>query len=170
LVVVWPDKTYQTIKPKTNQTLTVKASTKESLLIIENCIHRFRLCLKAGGQSRNWLYTSGKWLYRLLAQKLIPYQRSDRGPATIGDLNGDGKEDVFFGGSKTRKRQFTFKVLRVFKKIFAEEVERDSIYEDASAVIGDFNNDKVNDLFVASGGGENALIYKTASTFPWTSN
>jgi hypothetical protein len=72
------------------------------------------------------------------------YQRSDRGPATtIGDLNGDGKEDVFFGGSK--KRQFTFKVLRVFKKIFA--VERDSIYEDASAVIGDFNNDKVNDLF-----------------------
>jgi hypothetical protein len=45
----------------------------------------------------------------------------------------------------------TFKVLRVFKKIFAE-VERDSIYEDASAVIGDFNND----LFVASGGGENA--------------
>jgi hypothetical protein len=75
------------------------------------------------------------------------------------------EEDVF-GGSKTRKRQFTFKVLRVFKKIFAE-VERDSIYEDASAVIGDFNNDKVNDfLFVLQEVVKMHLIYKTASTFP----
>ena len=35
-------------------------------------------------------------------QKLIPYQVSDRGPATaIGDLNGDGKEDIFFGSSRS---------------------------------------------------------------------
>src|SRR5690606_17747648 len=34
-------------------------------------------------------------------ERLIPYEISDRGPATVvGDLDGDGREDVFFGGSK----------------------------------------------------------------------
>ena len=92
-----------------------------------------------------------------LAQKLIPYQRSDRGPATaIGDLNGDGKEDIFFGGSKDKKASIYIQNSNGFSKKSFAEIEKDSIYEDASAVIGDFNNDKVNDLFVVSGGGENA--------------
>jgi hypothetical protein len=55
-----------------------------------------------------------------------------------------GKEKIFFGDPK-QSGKFTFKVL-FFKKIFTE-VERDSIYEDASAVIGDFNNDKINDFY-----------------------
>ena len=43
-----------------------------------------------------------------------------------------------------------------FVKNKVAEIEKDSVFEDASAVIGDFNNDKLNDLYVASGGGENA--------------
>jgi hypothetical protein len=42
-----------------------------------------------------------------------------------------------------------------FKKGFTA-IEKDSVYEDVSAVIGDFNADKSNDLLVVSGGGENA--------------
>ena len=34
-------------------------------------------------------------------QKLIPYEVSDRGPAlAVGDINGDGEDDLFFGSSK----------------------------------------------------------------------
>ena len=92
-----------------------------------------------------------------LAQKMIPYQRSDRGPATaIGDLNGDGKEDIFFGGSKDIKASIFIQTANGFSKKSYADIEKDSIYEDASAVIGDFNNDKINDLFVVSGSGENA--------------
>jgi hypothetical protein len=81
----------------------------------------------------------------IFSTKINSLQRSDRGPATaIGDLNGDGKEDVFFGGSKNKEAAVYSKSKGFSKKSFTDV---DSIYEDASAVIGDFNNDKINDLF-----------------------
>jgi hypothetical protein len=46
-----------------------------------------------------------------------------------------------------------------FNKGFAA-IEKDSVYEDVSAVI-DFNADKSNDLLVVSGGGENASNLQT---------
>jgi hypothetical protein len=46
-----------------------------------------------------------------------------------------------------------------FNKSFT--IEKDSVYEDVSAVIGDFNADKSNDLLVVSGGGENASNLQT---------
>ncbi|MDZ4328983.1 MAG: VCBS repeat-containing protein, partial [Flavobacterium sp.] len=68
----------------------------------------------------------------------------------------DGKEDIFFGGSKGKKASIYFQNASGFSKKGFAAIEKDSIFEDASVVIGDFNNDKTNDLYVASGGGENA--------------
>lgn len=159
IVVIWPDKTSQTLKNiKTNQTLTIKANTSRKAFdyrILHPAVLPIFKKVETG-LGLDFINQENDYI-DFLAQKLIPYQRSDRGAATaIGDLNGDGKDDVFFGGSKGKKAAVYIQNQKGFAKKPVAEIERDSVYEDASAVIGDFNNDKINDLYVASGSGENA--------------
>ncbi|KIA87843.1 VCBS repeat-containing protein [Flavobacterium sp. AED] len=159
LVVVWPDKTYQTIKNvKTCQTLTIKPNSNRKVFDYNKLHPAVIPVFKKVVTNLGIDFTHQENDYiDFVFQKLIPYQRSDRGPATaIGDLNGDGKDDIFFGGAKNKKAAIYLQNTKGFAKKAYNEIENDSVFEDASAVIGDFNNDKINDLFVASGGGENA--------------
>ena len=159
LVVVWPDKTYQTLKNvKTAQTLTIKANRDRKVFDYKTLHPAVLPIFKKveTGLGIDFTHQENDYV-DFLVQKLIPYQRSDRGAATaIGDLNDDGKEDIFFGGSKGKKAAIYFQNATGFSNKGVSEIEKDSIFEDASAVIGDFNNDKTNDIYVASGGGENA--------------
>jgi enediyne biosynthesis protein E4 len=159
LVVIWPDRTYQTLKNvNTNQTLTIKANSNRKVFDYKK-LHPAILPIFKKSDSNlgiDFIHQENDYT-DFLAQKLIPYQRSDRGPATaIGDLNGDGKEDVFLGGSKEVKAVIYIQNQTGFTIKTENDIGKDSVFEDASAVIGDFNSDKINDLFVASGGGENA--------------
>ena len=88
-------------------------------------------------------------------QKLIPYQISDRGPAVVvKDINGDGKDDVFFGSAKFANSAIYFQTKNGFEKQTISALEEDLRSEDISAVIEDFDNNGENDLLVVSGGGE----------------
>ena len=159
LVVIWPDKTFQTVKNvKTNQTLTIKANKDRKLFDYKKLHPSVMPIFKKSetGLGIDFVHQENDFI-DFLVQKLIHYQRSDRGAATaIGDLNGDGKDDIFFGASKGKKAAVYLQNPKGFAKKSFNEIEKDSVFEDASAVIGDFNNDKINDLYVASGGGENA--------------
>jgi hypothetical protein len=159
LLVIWPDKTYQTLKNvKTNQALTIKANSSRKVFDYRKLHPTVLPIFKKveAGLGIDFIHEENDYI-DFLVQKLIPYQRSDRGPATaVGDLNGDGKEDIFFGGSKDKKAVIYFQSQNGFNKKGFAAIEKDSVYEDVSAVIGDFNADKSNDLLVVSGGGENA--------------
>ncbi|MFT5751632.1 MAG: hypothetical protein ACI86L_001135, partial [Dokdonia sp.] len=88
-------------------------------------------------------------------QKLIPYQISDRGPAmAVGDLNGDGKEDLFFGGSKYIPSQVFIQGDSAFAKALPKYILKESITEDVVAAIHDFNADGKKDLLIGTGGGD----------------
>lgn len=154
--VVWPDRTYQTLKNiATDQQLTVEygqtkpfnyeALATDSTPLFEEVSEDWNL---------DYVHEEDPYI-DFNRQKLIPYQISDRGPAmAIGDLNGDGRDDIFFGSSK-------FKTSRVYIQgdtSFAASQnpfwkQRD-IAEDVSAVISDFDGNGSQELYVGTGGGD----------------
>jgi len=87
---------------------------------------------------------------------LIPFAYSNLSPgATVGDINGDGREDLVIGGGKTQPlgiwiQDETGKLNRIENKIFEEA----SISENADQVFTDVDSDGDLDLIVVSGGNE----------------
>lgn len=89
-------------------------------------------------------------------EALIPHMVSAEGPAlAIGDVNGDGLEDVFFGSAKFGQSALYFQTRTgTFVQNTPEVLLRDSVFEDVDAVFADIENDGDLDLVVAAGGNE----------------
>lgn len=88
-------------------------------------------------------------------QKIMPYRVSDRGPATaLGDINNDGKIDIFFGSSKYTPSQIYLQSDSTFERIQIPVMANDSIKEDVVALIADFNKNGKSDILVGSGGAD----------------
>lgn len=154
--VIWPNgKVKKFTQLKTNQTLIISSNdgTESSLLLkktihpIFNWVDQHELGLTFEHKEDG--YTDFDRL------KLLPYQQSDRGPATaIGDINNDGRMDVYFGGSKYIPGQIYVQSDSGFSKTYISSILKDSIKEDVDAVIEDFNKDGKADLFIGTGGAD----------------
>lgn len=89
-------------------------------------------------------------------EPLIPFSVADRGPAVLlGDLDGDGREDLFFGGSKYMasiafaQRDSSFLPWQV-----PEVIRLDSIREWTGGQIADFDGNGKADMVLAAGGSD----------------
>ena len=84
---------------------------------------------------------------------LLPYKQSTLGPFIAkGDINGDGKEDIFIGGAAGQAGAIYTNDGKKFKKLSNPVLTKDAKFEDMQAVFFDADNDNDNDLFVVSGG------------------
>jgi len=156
LKIVWPDGKYQILRDiPVNQTMTLvpnnskpfdyKSLLPKSLPIFEKVEGNLGIDFRHKEDN----YTDFN------RQKLIPYQLSDRGPATaLGDLNDDGKTDIFFGGSKFYPAKIYVQTDSIFTEGSIPTIANDSIQEDVAATIADFTGDGKNDLITGSGGGD----------------
>lgn len=88
--------------------------------------------------------------------RLIYHMLSTEGPpVAVADVNGDGLEDVYFGGAKGQSGKIFFQLASGrFEEGNNAPFDSDMQSEDASAVFFDLDNDGDLDLFVASGGNE----------------
>ncbi len=87
-------------------------------------------------------------------EPLLEHMISKKGPfATKGDVNGDGLEDLYLGGSAASAGQlYLQQASGDFARSPQDGFETDADFEDAQAVFFDMEGDGDQDLFVSSGG------------------
>ena len=154
--IIWPNKTFQVLKNvATNQTLSI--SPENTKPFDYNSLQpKPKILFKKveGNLGINFTHKEDNYI-DFNRQKLIPYMVSDRGPATaIGDINNDGKEDIFFGGSRNKPSAIYLQTDSRYIQNKIPNIANDSIKEDVAALIADLNNDGKNDLFLGSGGAD----------------
>ncbi len=89
-------------------------------------------------------------------EPLMPNMVSSEGPAmAVGDVDGNGLEDIFIGNSKRETATLFLQVsTQKFEQKTIEAFEQDYLAEDVAAIFMDCNNDGHLDLIVGSGGNE----------------
>lgn len=91
-------------------------------------------------------------------EPLMPHFLSTQGPKlAVGDINGDGMEDFFIGGSKNQSGKVFLQTgddKHIFREGNNSDFEGHKYFEDAGTNLVDVDNDGDLDLYVASGGGE----------------
>ena len=89
-------------------------------------------------------------------ESLLPHKMSQFGPAlAVGDVNNDGLDDFFIGGSKGNSAMLYLQTEGVkFKKSQSSLWKKENVYEDVDAIFFDVDGDSDLDLYVVSGGNE----------------
>lgn len=92
-------------------------------------------------------------------EPLIPHRVSKEGPAlAVGDINGDGRDDVFVGGAAGQAAKL---FVQGGNSRFSESAQKDlaahADFEDTAAAFFDADGDGDLDLYLASGGSTTPL-------------
>jgi hypothetical protein len=155
LKVIWPSgKIEKFLNLKANQTLTVDESaakkipsylpqTKASFLkVVENSL--------SGLDFDHYEDNFNDFNY----ESLLPHKLSQEGPAlAVGDVNGDGRDDVYVGGASGQAGNLFVQVNGgKFQKSNQPIFEKDAALEDTDAIFFDSNKDGFLDLIVGRGG------------------
>ena len=155
LKIVWPDRTYEMLtNVPANQTLTISPEANRNLHSISSDSSKVIFKKVPGKLGLDFTHVEDRYL-DFNREKLIPYRTSDRGPAfALGDLNGDGTEDILFGGSKFKSASVYMANDSVFVKKAMPVLSKDSISENVSATIADFTGNGKADILFGNGGGD----------------
>ncbi|MEM9324474.1 MAG: VCBS repeat-containing protein [Bacteroidota bacterium] len=157
-VVIWPDRTYTSLSIRYNEPTTLKY--QEGLPVFDFSSLRPAATgpmtlAELDNTGLDYKHEENRFV-EFHRERLIPHMVSREGPAlAIGDLNGDGMDDVFFGSSKRLKSQIYYQQPGGdFLEDTPATIENDSIYEDVDAEIADLDGDGDLDIVIATGGNE----------------
>ena len=150
--ITWADMRVSVIKnPKIDQLLT--ASIKDSKIV------KFTPPVISKSIFENANYTFDKHqeddYFDFYQEKNLPALLSKEGPkAAIGDVNGDGLDDVYIGGAKNQAGQLYLQTASGFKKSPQKVFETFAYFEETALCLFDADKDGDLDLYVGSGGNE----------------
>ena len=154
IMIKWPDGKQQILKNvKANQLITLSHSNARNL---DTRINKKNKLIK---EVHNTFIKHVENEYNdYLKESLLPHKLSQEGPAlAVGDVNNDGRDDMYIGGSKGNSAHlYIQKENGTFSEAFSRTWKIDKEYEDVDAVFFDADGDCDLDLYVVSGGNEKA--------------
>lgn len=156
LRVIWPNGSYQVLKEiNTNQELVISPQNTRPFNYAGITTSPDKIFKEVKGNlGIDYVHKEDNYI-DFNRQKLMPYKLSDRGPAVaIGDINGDKKEDIFFGSSKYSPSKIYIQQDSSFVSQKIAPIAHDSINEDLTALIADLSGNGEADLFVGTGGAD----------------
>lgn len=157
LLVIWNDGTFQTLRSiQTNQHITLDQLQANGNFDYGTFHQTKPLFVNATASLAIPYKHRENRMVEFNREALIPHMFSAEGPGSVvGDMNGDGRDDLFLGGAKWMKGQVFIQDANGKLKEMAQPVlTQDSTYEDVDASLFDADGDGDNDLFVVSGGNE----------------
>ena len=151
--IEWADGKAQTLtNVKTDQRITVKYSEANGTVSKSNNSNN-PIFAKAN-VSIDYTHNENTNFEDVLREPLLPHDLSKEGPTVaVGDVNGDGKEDVFVGGALGSVGTLYLQG-DGFTKASSQPWEADIKQEDIGTLFFDADGDKDLDLYVVSGGSE----------------
>lgn len=160
VVITWPNRTTTVLqKPAINQLHTVEQNNNTKPFV-KSLTENQSLFLKKDSAFEK--HTEDVYV-DFFNERNIPFMLSKQGPkAAIGDVNGDGLDDIFIGGARQQASQLYIQTANGFIKKDIPDFKTYSFDDITAAVF--FDCDKDGDLDLFAGGGGNFAAAETGST------